>query len=184
MIIEATPLEGIKIIIPKKFEDSRGFFAETYHRERLLQAGIAVDFVQDNQSRSAAEGTIRGLHFQSPPFAQDKLIRVLTGRIFDVAVDIRRSSPTYGRYFAAELSAENFKQIFVPIGFAHGFCTLDPDTEIFYKVSNYYAPEHEHGIAWDDPALGIAWPVRAQSAVLSDKDRRHPRLADLDSPFR
>ncbi len=184
MIIETTPLEGVKVMVPKKFADARGFFSETYHRERFLRGGIAVDFVQDNQSRSAAAGTIRGLHFQSPPFAQDKLIRVLRGSILDVAVDLRRSSPTFGRHVVTELSAENFKQIFVPIGFAHGFCTLEPDTEILYKVSNYYAPGHDHGLAWDDPALGIAWPVTAESVTLSDKDRRHPRLADLDSPFR
>ncbi len=182
-MIETTTLAGLKLIVPKKFEDSRGFFSETYNRENFLQAGIAVDFVQDNQSRSAAAGTVRGLHFQSPPFAQDKLIRVLKGSILDVAVDLRRSSPTYGHYFATELSAENFKQMFVPVGFAHGFCTLEPNTEIFYKVSNSYAPEHDHGLAWDDPDLGIAWPVTAEAAVLSDKDRRHPRLIDLDSPF-
>lgn len=182
-MIETTTLEGVKVITPKKFEDSRGFFSETYSRENFLQAGIAVDFVQDNLSRSASVGTIRGLHFQSPPFAQDKLIRVLKGRILDVAVDLRRSSPTYGQHFAIELSAENFKQMFVPIGFAHGFCTLEPDTEILYKVSTYYAPEHDHGLAWDDPALGIAWPVTADLAVLSDRDGHHPRLADLDSPF-
>ncbi len=182
-MIETTTLEGVKLIVPKKFADSRGFFSETYNRKSFLQGGIAVDFVQDNQSRSAAVGTIRGLHFQSPPFAQDKLIRVLKGSILDVAVDLRRSSPTYGQHFATELSAENFKQMFVPIGFAHGYCTLEPDTEILYKVSNHYAPEHDHGLAWDDPDLGIAWPVTAETATLSDKDRRHPRLADLDSPF-
>lgn len=182
-MFETTPLAGIKLIVPKKFADSRGFFSETYHRERFRQAGIAVDFVQDNQSRSASIGTLRGLHFQSPPFAQDKLIRVLKGSILDVAVDLRRSSPTYGQHFATELSAENFKQMFVPIGFAHGFCTLEPDTEILYKVSNSYAPEHDHGLAWDDPDLGIAWPVTAEAVVLSDKDRLHPRLAALASPF-
>lgn len=182
-MIETTPLAGVKLIVPKKLEDARGYFSEIYNREIFRHAGIAVDFVQDNQSRSAAIGTIRGLHFQSPPFAQDKLIRVLKGSILDVAVDLRRSSPTYGQYFATELSAENFKQMFVPIGFAHGFCTLEPDTEILYKVSNFYAPEHDHGLAWDDPDLGIAWPVGAEAAVLSDKDRRHPRLAAFDSPF-
>jgi len=181
LIIEATPLDGVKVVVPKKFEDSRGFFSETFHRERLLQAGIDAEFVQDNQSCSAAIGTIRGLHFQSPPFAQAKLIRVLKGRIFDAVVDIRRSSPTYGQHYAVELSAENFKQLFVPIGFAHGYCTLEPDTEILYKVTNYYAPEHDHGLAFDDPALGIAWPVAA--TILSEKDKRHPRFADLQSPF-
>ena len=183
MLIETTPLAGVKLIVPKKFADQRGYFSETYNREALLQAGIAVDFVQDNQSCSATVGTIRGLHFQSPPFAQDKLIRVLRGRILDVTVDLRRSSPTYGQHFAAELSAENFKQMFVPVGFAHGYCTLEPDTEIFYKVSNFYAPQHDHGLAWNDPALGIPWPVRGDAAILSDKDRRHPRLADLALQF-
>lgn len=182
-MIETTPLAGVKLIVPKKFADARGYFSETYNREIFLQAGIVVDFVQDNQSRSATVGTIRGLHFQSPPFAQDKLIRVLKGSILDVAVDLRRSSPTYGQYFVTELSAENFKQMFVPVGFAHGFCTLEPDTEIFYKVSNPYAPTHDHGLAWDDPALGIPWPVTADAAVLSDKDHHHPRLTDLVSPF-
>ena len=182
-MIETTPLAGVKLIVPKRFEDARGYFSEIYNREIFRQAGIAVDFVQDNQSRSAAVGTIRGLHFQSPPFAQDKLIRVLKGSILDVAVDLRRSSPTYGHYFSTELSAENFKQMFVPIGFAHGFCTLAPDTEILYKVSNFYAPKHDHGLAWDDPALGIPWPVTGDAAVLSDKDRHNPRFIVLDSPF-
>lgn len=182
MIIESTPIEGLKLITPEKITDSRGFFSETYNRKALFEAGISVDFVQDNHSCSAAAGTVRGLHFQSPPFAQDKLIRVVKGRIFDVAVDLRRSSLTFGRAFCAELSAENFTQIFVPVGFAHGFCTLAPDTEVLYKVSSYYAHGHECGLAWDDPALGIDWPVR-EAAVLSEKDRHNPRLADLKSPF-
>jgi dTDP-4-dehydrorhamnose 3,5-epimerase len=183
LIIESTPFDGIKTITPKKLVDSRGFFTEAFNRETLSQAGIAVDFVQDNQSYSAATGTVRGLHFQSPPFAQAKLIRVLRGHILDVAVDLRRASPTYGQAYVCELSAENFKQLFIPIGFAHGFCTLAPDTEVLYKVSNFYAHGHECGLAWDDPAFGIAWPVTADAAVLSDKDRAHPRLADFDSPF-
>jgi dTDP-4-dehydrorhamnose 3,5-epimerase len=183
MIIETTPLEGVKVILPKKHGDARGFFAETYNGQQLLQGGIDAVFVQDNQSLSATVGTIRGLHFQSPPFAQAKLVRVLKGAILDVAVDLRRSSPTYGQSFATELSAENFKQLFVPVGFAHGFCTLLPDTEILYKVTDYYAPSHDHGLAWDDPNLAIAWPVTAEHAVLSDKDRKHPRLAELSSPF-
>lgn len=183
MLIETTALDGVKLITPKKFEDSRGFFSETFNRENFFKGGIAVEFVQDNQSRSASVGTIRGLHFQSPPFAQDKLIRVLKGRILDVAVDIRRSSPTFGQHVAVELSAENFKQLFVPIGFAHGFCTLEPDTEILYKVSNYYSAQHDHGLAWNDPDLGIAWPVTAESIVLSEKDARLPRLTDLATPF-
>lgn len=182
-MIESIPIEGLKLITPEKITDSRGFFSETYNRKAFLEAGVNVDFVQDNHSCSAATGTVRGLHFQSPPFAQDKLIHVVKGRIFDVAVDLRRSSPTFGRAFCVELSAENFMQIFVPIGFAHGFCTLAPDTEVLYKVSNYYAHGHECGLAWDDPALGIDWPVTAEAAVLSEKDRRNPRLADIKSPF-
>jgi len=183
LIIEPAPLDGLKVITPKMLMDSRGFFSEAYNRKAFLEAGIDLDFVQDNQSHSAAAGTIRGLHFQSPPFAQDKLVRVLRGRILDVAVDLRRSSPTFGQAFCSELSAENFKQTFVPIGFAHGFCTLEPDTQVHYKVSNYYAHGHDCGLAWDDPALGIAWPVTADAAVLSDKDRCNPRLAGLNSPF-
>lgn len=183
MRIETTPLDGVKVIVPKKFADGRGFFAETYNRETFRREGLDVEFVQDNQSLSAGVGTVRGLHFQSPPFAQAKLVRVLKGRILDVVVDLRRQSARFGQHFAIELSAENFKQLFVPIGFAHGFCTLEPDTEILYKVSDLYAPQHDHGLAWNDPALGIAWPVAEDAAVLSDKDRRHPRLADLDSPF-
>ena len=183
MLIETTALDGVKLITPKKFEDSRGFFSETFNRENFFKGGIAVEFVQDNQSRSASVGTIRGLHFQSPPFAQDKLIRVLKGRILDVAVDIRRSSPTFGQHVAVELSAENFRQLFVPVGFAHGFCTLEPDTEILYKVTNYYSAQHDHGLAWNDPDLGIAWPVTAESVVLSEKDGKLPRLADLATPF-
>jgi len=183
VIIEAAPLDGIKVIVPKRLGDLRGSFCETYHRENFWRAGIEADFIQDNQSYSAKPGTVRGLHFQSSPFAQDKLVRVIRGRIFDVAVDLRLSSPTYGQSFAIELSAENMRQMFVPVGFAHGFCTLEPETEVLYKVSNYYSPQHDLGLAWDDPALAIAWPVDAQSAILSDRDRRHPRLADLKSPF-
>jgi dTDP-4-dehydrorhamnose 3,5-epimerase len=148
-----------------------------------VDAGIAIDFVQDNHSLSAAVGTVRGLHFQTAPFAQAKLIRVVRGRIFDVAVDIRRSSPTFGKHVAVELSAENWRQLLVPVGFAHGFCTLEPDCEIQYKVSAYYSAADDFGLAWDDPALGIPWPVRSEEAVLSDKDRRQPTLAELPAYF-
>ena len=151
--------------------------------QRFAEAGVTVEFVQDNHSLSARAGTIRGLHFQSAPFAQDKLVRVTKGRILDVAVDLRRSSPTFGRHVSLELSAENGAQMFIPVGFAHGFCTLEPDTEVIYKVSNYYSPQHDHGIAWDDPALGIQWPVGPGEAVLSEKDTRHPALADLPRYF-
>ncbi|MBV8662768.1 MAG: dTDP-4-dehydrorhamnose 3,5-epimerase, partial [Hyphomicrobiales bacterium] len=175
MLVENTAIPDVKIITTKKFGDHRGFFSETYNRRAWAEAGIDLEFVQDNHSRSAEVGTIRGLHFQSAPFAQDKLVRVTRGRILDVAVDLRRSSPTFGQHVAVELSQENWRQLLVPIGFAHAFCTLEPDTEVLYKVTNYYSPAHGHGLAFDDPALGIAWPVEAERAILSDKDRRHPR---------
>jgi dTDP-4-dehydrorhamnose 3,5-epimerase len=183
VLVEDTAIPDVKIITPKKFGDRRGFFSETYNRRAAAEAGIRLEFVQDNHSLSADVGTIRGLHFQSAPFAQDKLVRAPRGRILDVAVDLRRSSPTFGRHVAVELSAENWRQLLVPIGFAHGFCTLEPDTEVFYKVTNYYSPAHDHGLAFDDPALGIAWPVDATKAILSDKDRRLPRLADCPLYF-
>ncbi|HYA73817.1 MAG TPA: dTDP-4-dehydrorhamnose 3,5-epimerase [Roseiarcus sp.] len=183
MLVEDTAIPDVKIITPKKFGDRRGFFSETYNRRAAAEAGIHLEFVQDNHSLSADVGTIRGLHFQSAPFAQDKLVRAPRGRILDVAVDLRRSSPTFGRHVAVELSAENWRQLLVPVGFAHGFCTLEPDTEVFYKVTSYYSPAHDHGLAFDDPALGIAWPVDATKAILSDKDRRLPRLADCPLYF-
>jgi dTDP-4-dehydrorhamnose 3,5-epimerase len=183
VLVEDTAIPDVKIITPKKFGDRRGFFSETYNRRAAAEAGIHLEFVQDNHSLSADVGTIRGLHFQSAPFAQDKLVRAPRGRILDVAVDLRRSSPTFGRHVAVELSQENWRQLLVPIGFAHGFCTLEPETEVFYKVTNYYSPAHDHGLAFDDPALGIAWPVDAAKAILSDKDRRLPRLADCPLYF-
>jgi len=181
--VESTVIPEVRLITPPRFSDNRGFFSEVYNKQRLADAGIVVDFVQDNHSRSVAAGTVRGLHFQAQPFAQAKLIRVVRGRIFDVAVDIRRSSPTFGRHVSVELSAENGQQLFVPIGFAHGFCTLEPDTEIEYKVSAYYSAPHDCGLSWNDPALDIAWPVDPTQAVLSDKDRRLPCLADLPEYF-
>ncbi|HEY1944481.1 MAG TPA: dTDP-4-dehydrorhamnose 3,5-epimerase [Roseiarcus sp.] len=183
MLVENTAIPEVKIITVKKFGDHRGFFSETYNRRAAAEAGIDLAFVQDNHSGSPEIGTVRGLHFQSPPFAQAKLVRVTRGRIFDVAVDLRRSSPTFGRHVAIELSEENWRQLLVPIGFAHGFCTLEPDTEVLYKVTNYYSPQHDHGLAFDDPALEIAWPVDPARAVLSDKDRRHPRLAECPHLF-
>jgi dTDP-4-dehydrorhamnose 3,5-epimerase len=181
--VESTAIPEVKVVTPKRFSDSRGFFSEIYHKQRLAEAGITVDFVQDNHSLSAAVGTVRGLHFQAEPFAQAKLVRVVRGRILDVAVDIRRSSPTYGKHVAVVLSAENNHQLFVPVGFAHGFCTLDPETEIQYKVSAYYSAAHDHGLRWNDPALGIEWPVSPEQATLSDKDCRQPTLADLPVYF-
>jgi dTDP-4-dehydrorhamnose 3,5-epimerase len=179
--IEDTEIEGVKVLTPARHGDHRGFFSEVYNAKTFEKGGLDLRFVQDNHSVSAEAGTIRGLHFQSPPFAQDKLVRVARGRILDVAVDIRRSSKTFGRHVAVELSRENWKQLLVPIGFAHGFCTLEPDTEVLYKVTNFYSAANDFGLAFDDPALGIDWGLDSARATLSDKDRRHPRLADL--PF-
>lgn len=181
--VEPTALADVKIVNPQRIGDQRGFFSETYNRQRFAEAGIDVEFVQDNHSLSAIAGTVRGLHFQSEPFAQAKLIRVVRGRILDVVVDIRRSSPTFGKHVAVELSAENGLQLFVPIGFAHGFCTIEPDTEIVYKVSAYYSAAHDHGLRWNDPSLGIDWPVAPADAVLSDKDRQQPLLTTLPAYF-
>ena len=183
MIVEDTAIAAVKIVTPRKHGDNRGFFSEVFRADVLAKAGLKLDFVQDNHSLSAQVGTLRGLHFQAPPFGQDKLVRVLRGAIIDVAVDLRKSSPTYGKHVAVELSAANWRQLLVPIGFAHGFCTLEPDTEVFYKVTNYYSAPHDMGLAWDDPALAIEWPVSAQAAVLSDKDRRQPVLKDLPPVF-
>ena len=183
MDVESLAIPDVKVIRPKKFGDHRGFFSETYSKRAFEAAGLHYDFVQDNQSLSAEVGTVRGLHFQTPPFAQDKLLRVLRGAVYDVAVDIRKGSPTYGRHVAVRISAEEWNQILIPAGFAHGFCTLEPDTEVLYKVTNFYSPSHDKGLAWDDPALGIDWPVAPDRARLSDKDRTHPRLADLGDWF-
>lgn len=185
MPLDVKPLaiSEVKLVTPPIFRDARGFFSETYNQAALAAAGIDAVFVQDNQSLSRARGVIRGLHYQLEPHAQGKLVRVVRGSILDVAVDIRHGSPTFGRHVSAVLSAENWAQLWVPAGFAHGFCTLEPDTEVIYKVTDLYAPECDRGIAFDDPALAIAWPVAAGEAVLSDKDRRHPRLADLPPPF-
>ena len=175
-------LGGVVEIIPKKFGDARGFFSETYQRQRFLDAGITQDWMQDNQSFSAEKGTLRGLHFQVAPVAQDKLIRVLKGAIFDVAVDIRNGSPTYGKWVSCELSAEKFNQLLIPRGFAHGFLTLVPDVEVLYKVSAPYSPECDRGVRWNDPAIGVAWPLEpGQQPVLSGKDAQAPMLADIAS---
>lgn len=183
LTVEATAIPDVKIITPRKFGDHRGFFSEVYNCNSFAEAGITLEFVQDNHSLSAPVGTLRGLHFQSAPFAQDKLVRVPRGRILDVAVDLRKSSPTFGQHVAVELSAENWRQLLVPIGFAHGFVTLEPDTEVMYKVTNYYSAANDLGLAWDDPDLGIAWPLPPDGVVLSDKDRKHPRLRDLPPIF-
>ena len=184
--MEVSPLAipEVKLVTPRILRDERGFFSETFSvRGWATLAGIDVAFVQDNHSRSTAKGVVRGLHFQTPPHAQAKLIRVTRGAIFDVAVDIRRGSPTYGHHVTAIISAANWSQIFIPAGFAHGFATLEPDTEVVYKVSDYYAAAHDKGLRWNDPALAIAWPVTEAEAVLSDRDRQHPLLAELPGYF-
>ena len=183
MHLQPLTIPDVKVLIPEKHGDPRGFFSETYSRRALAQAGVDTEFVQDNHSLSARRGTVRGLHFQAPPRAQDKLVRVVRGSIFDVAVDLRRSSPTYGRHVSVVLSADAWNEILVPVGFAHGFMTLEPDTEVIYKVSDYYAPDHDRGLLWNDPALGIPWPLPEQDAVLSDKDREQPGFAELVTPF-
>jgi len=181
--VDETDLPDLRVVTPKRHGDDRGFFSEVFKRSALEAAGITADWCQDNHSYSAVRHVVRGLHFQAQPAAQAKLVRVTRGAILDVAVDIRRGSPTYGRAHAVELSAENWGQLFVPIGFAHGFCALTDETEVLYKVSAEYAPEAEGGIAWDDPDLGIPWPVGVEAATLSPRDRRWPRLADIESPF-
>jgi dTDP-4-dehydrorhamnose 3,5-epimerase len=172
-----------KLITPRRFGDDRGWFVETYNRRAFAALGIEDEFRQDNHSYSREVGVLRGLHFQAPPEAQAKLVRCSRGRIWDVAVDIRNGSPTYGQWVAAELSPRNGRQIYVPVGFAHGFVTLEPDTEVQYKASALYAPASEGGVIWDDPDLGLPWPTPASGPVLSDKDRLLPRLKDFSSPF-
>jgi|TARA_B110000967_G_scaffold202637_1_gene241852 dTDP-4-dehydrorhamnose 3,5-epimerase len=176
-----TALPDVIRILPSRFGDHRGFFSETYSQLAYANLGIEAVFVQDNHSLSAAVGTVRGLHFQVPPHAQAKLVRCGRGAIFDVAVDIRRGSPTYGRWAGFTLSAENGAQLYIPVGFAHGFATLEPDSEIIYKCSDYYAPETEGALRWDDSDIGIAWPLTA-APVLSEKDASAPLLADFNSP--
>ncbi|CCV04113.1 dTDP-4-deoxyrhamnose-3,5-epimerase [Mesorhizobium metallidurans STM 2683] len=178
-MLEIRPLglDGVLEIVPKRFGDARGFFVETYNEERFSEAGIDLRFVQDNHSYSAATGILRGLHYQLPPRTQGKLLRVVRGRILDVAVDIRRSSKTFGKWVALEISAEKGNQILVPKGFAHGFVTLVPDTEVLYKVTDTYSPEHDRSIRFDDPAIGIKWPSLSGGFQLSDKDLNAPALA-------
>jgi len=183
MEIERLAIPEVVILRPKRFGDNRGFFSETWNRQTLAELGLELDFVQDNHSLSAEVGTIRGLHYQCPPFAQDKLVRVTRGRIIDVAVDLRRGSATYGRHVSAIVSAEEWNQILVPKGFAHGFCTLEPNTEVLYKVTAPYSPAHDRGIIWNDPDLAIDWMVPPDGAVLSDRDRKHPRFKDCDGCF-
>lgn len=181
-MIEVRPLglDGVFEIIPQKFGDERGYFSETYNRQDFAAQGIDLAFVQDNQSYSARKGVLRGLHYQLPPRAQDKLVRVLKGRIFDVAVDIRRGSPTFGRWVGLEVSEEKWNQILVPKGFAHGFVTLEEHTVVTYKVSDYYSPEHDRSIRYDDPQIGIDWPVKGLELQLSKKDTEASLLRDSE----
>ena len=183
MQVEPLAIADVKVLVPVRHGDHRGYFSEVYNKRLLAEAGIAIDFVQDNQSLSAERGTVRGLHFQVPPFAQAKLVRVVRGSVFDVAVDLRKGSPTFGRHVTAVLSAREGNQVLVPVGFAHGLMTLEPDTEVVYKVSDYFAPDHDLGILWNDPALAIDWPISEERAVLSDKDRRQPEFAAFETPF-
>lgn len=178
--VKELALPGVYEITPRRFGDQRGFFSETYSAARLSEHGIDLDFVQDNHSLSGAIGVLRGLHYQLAPFAQAKLVRVVRGAILDVAVDIRKSSPTFGKWLALEVTAEKWNQILVPEGFAHGFVTLLPDTEVVYKVNRPYAPDHERSIRYDDPAIGIEWSVPVSGLTLSDKDTKAPLLADAE----
>ncbi|WP_299619688.1 dTDP-4-dehydrorhamnose 3,5-epimerase [Pelagibius sp.] len=183
--MEVTRLDipEVCLIRPARHGDHRGFFSETYNKQAFAAAGITEDFVQDNHSLSAAAGTVRGLHFQVPPRAQAKLLRVVQGAVFDVAVDLRHGSPSYGRHVTAMISAAEWNQIFIPAGFAHGFCTMEPDTEVLYKVSDLYAPEAEQGLLWNDPDLGIDWPIGEAGATLSKRDGEFPPLRDLSRVF-
>jgi dTDP-4-dehydrorhamnose 3,5-epimerase len=176
-------ITGVKLIIPKHIGDDRGFFSETFRDDIFSQHCGNFTFVQDNESFSAKAGTVRGLHFQSEPHTQGKLVRCTAGALFDVAVDIRRRSPTYGKWVSETLTPENGKQLWVPPGFAHGFCSLEPNTVICYKVTDYYSAACDKGMAWDDPAIGITWPDVADVETLSAKDRKQPLLAELPIYF-
>lgn len=176
-------IPDVALVTPRRFEDARGFFAETWS-ERAFRARVAdIGFVQDNHSKSTRIGTVRGLHFQRPPHAQGKLVRVIRGAVLDVAVDIRKGSPGWGRSVAVELSAAEGAQLWIPPGFLHGFCTLEDNTELLYKATAYYSADHDAGVLWDDADLGLTWPVGAEVAILSDKDRNLPRLRDLPDYF-
>ena len=178
-----TKLPGVYIIEPVVHGDHRGYFMETYSAKIFADMGIDTVFVQDNQSFTAKKGTLRGIHFQNAPMAQAKLVRVTRGAVLDVAVDLRKGSPTYGKHVAVELTEENHRQFFVPRGFAHGFAVLSEEAVFQYKCDNYYAPQAEGALAWDDPDVAIDWGVPAESVILSEKDSKHPKLKDLDSPF-
>ena len=184
MKVTSLAIDAVKLVVPQRIGDSRGYFVETWNRKTFsAQVGVDVDFAQDNASLSRAACTVRGLHYQRPPAAQAKLVRCQRGSLFDVAVDIRSGSPTFGRHVSAVLTAEGGEQLFVPVGFAHGFCTLEPDTEIAYKVSGFYSREHDAGLLWNDPDIGIEWPLQGREPSLSERDRHLPRLAEIRAPF-
>lgn len=183
MKLEQTVLQGVVILTPARHGDDRGFFSESWNKSRLDQAGLNYDFIQDNHSVSENSGTVRGLHFQSPPHAQAKLVRCGQGALLDVAVDIRRGSPTFGKWVGVELTAQNGKQLLIPAGFLHGFVTRTPNTEIIYKCTDYYAPDCDASVRYDDPYIGIDWGLDEEAPRLSDKDRDAPYLADIDTPF-
>ncbi|WP_201861479.1 dTDP-4-dehydrorhamnose 3,5-epimerase [Microvirga soli] len=184
LTIKETGIPDVVCLIPRRFGDARGWFAETYSTRAFADLLGGTVFVQDNQAFSAQKGTLRGLHFQLPPEPQAKLVRVLRGSIFDVAVDLRLGSPTYGQWVGEMLTADGGEQLFVPHGFAHGYCTLEPNTEVAYKVDGFYAPACDAGLAWDDPTIGITWPIAPEDAILSDKDKTQPAFAGFSSPFR
>jgi dTDP-4-dehydrorhamnose 3,5-epimerase len=178
-----TVIPEVKIIVTDRIGDARGFFSEVWNLRDFTKARISGSFVQDNHAKSGKTGTLRGLHYQLAPMAQGKLVRVTRGAVLDVAVDIRRGSPSFGRHVAVELSAANWRQLWIPPGFAHGYCVTEDDTEVQYKVTQFYSPAHDRGIAWDDPALAIAWPRSCEAVIVSDRDRQHPRLADQPDLF-
>lgn len=182
MNVIKTDIEGLVIIEPRLFRDARGYFFESFSEREFAEKVAPVKFVQDNESRSSY-GVLRGLHFQKPPYAQAKLVRVVKGRVLDVAVDLRKGSPTYGKYVAVELSEDNHLQFFLPRGFAHGFCVLSDEVVFQYKCDNYYAPQSEGAVIWNDPDLGIDWRIPQVDVVLSDKDRCHPAFKELDDVF-
>jgi dTDP-4-dehydrorhamnose 3,5-epimerase len=183
MEIQRLVLEGAFLVKPSRFGDPRGFFSETFRASAMAEAGVREPFVQDNHARSPERGTLRGMHFQAPPFGQGKLVRCCRGAILDVIVDLRTASPTFGRTEAVELSAENWTQIFAPVGVAHGYVTLTDDCEVLYKTTSYYAPQAEGGLLWSDPALGVDWRMPASEIKTNARDSAWPRLADLNSPF-
>ncbi|HVR59553.1 MAG TPA: dTDP-4-dehydrorhamnose 3,5-epimerase [Pseudolabrys sp.] len=183
MQIQPLAIPDILLIIPIKRHDERGFFSETSRRDVLAAAGVTEEFIQDNHVYSAKRGVLRGLHFQTPPHAQGKLVRCTRGAILDIAVDIRKGSPTYGQHAAAELSAENWHQLWIPAGFAHGYVTLESHSEVIYKVTDYWHPACERGIAWNDPELAIEWGISTADAIVANKDRTNPRLSELESFF-